>query len=214
MRLHYVFIGFVLLLAIATFAQAATPLRFQEGVDYELITPAQPTADPAKVEVLEAFWYGCPHCYRFQPFIERWLQTKPENVNYVRLPAVLNESWVLHTRAYYTEEALGITDKIHTDLFHAIHRDKRRIDTEQSLMEFFTARGVSEDQFRSTFHSFAVESKVQRARQMTQRYGIDGTPSVVINGKYRTGPGMTRSYDRLIDVMNYLVAQESRTLAK
>jgi len=214
MQIHNSLISFILLLTVATFAQAATPLRFQEGVDYELITPAQPTADPAKVEVLEAFWYGCPHCYRFQPFIERWLQTKPENVDFVRLPAVLNESWALLTRAYYTEEALGVTDKVHADLFNAIHRDKRRFDTEQALMEFFAAHGVSEDQFRNTFHSFAVESKVQRARQMTQRYGIDGTPSVVINGKYRTGPGMTRSYDRLIDVMNYLVAQESRALAK
>jgi thiol:disulfide interchange protein DsbA len=214
MRLHNTLIGCLLLLTTATLAQAATPLHYQEGVDYELVSPAQPTTDPAKVEVVEAFWYGCPHCYRFQPFIDRWQVAKPENVNYVRLPAVLNESWVLHTRAYYAAEALGVTDKIHADLFHAIHRDKRRFDTEQSLMEFFAARGVSEDQFRSAFHSFAVDGKVQRARQLTQRYGLEGTPSVVINGKYRTSPSMTRSYDRLIDVMNYLVAQESRALAK
>jgi len=213
MRLYTVLIGSLVLLAAAA-AQAALPLRFQEGVDYELVTPAQPTADPAKVEVVEAFWYGCPHCYRFQPFLDRWLQTKPENVDYVRLPAILNESWALHTRAYYTEEALGVTDKIHASLFDAIHRDKRRFDTEKALMDFFVSHGVSEDQFRNAFDSFAVAGKVQRARQLTQRYGIDGTPSVIINGKYRTGPGMTRSYDRLIDVMNFLIAQESRSLAK
>jgi len=206
-------VGLLLLLSSTAFAQV-TPLRFQEGVDYELISPAQPTADPAKVEVVEVFWYGCPHCYRFQPYMERWLRTKPENVNYVRLPAVLNESWALLTQAYYAEEALGITDKTHADLFNAIHRDKRRLDTEKSLTEFFVAHGVGADQFRNAFHSFAVESKVQRARQLTQRYGIDGTPSVVINGKYRTGPGMTRSYDRLLEVMDFLVALESRSPAK
>lgn len=214
MPLHKFVTALLLSLFIIAPALAAVPLRFQEGVDYELISPPQPTADPAKVEVVEAFWYGCPHCYRFQPYIERWLQSKPENVVYIRLPAVLNESWALLTQAYYAEEALGVTDKIHADLFRAIHLDKRRFDTEQSLMEFFAAHGVSEDQFRNTFHSFAVEGKVQRARQQTRRYGIDGTPSVIINGKYRTGPGMTRSYERLVEVMNFLVAQESRTPAK
>ncbi|MBK9131899.1 MAG: thiol:disulfide interchange protein DsbA/DsbL [Gammaproteobacteria bacterium] len=213
MRLDKILIGSLLLLT-AVVAQAAVPLRFQEGVDYELVTPAQPTADRTKVEVIEVFWYGCPHCYRFQPYIERWLQTKPDNVDYLRLPAVLNESWALGTQAYYTEEALGVTDKLHAALFDAIHRDKRRLDSEQDMMKFFVEHGVSEDQFRDAYHSFGVESKVQRARQMTQRYGIDGTPSVIINGKYRTGPGMTRSYERLLDVMNFLVAQESRSLAK
>lgn len=213
MQLHKILIGPLLLLTTVA-VQAAGPLRFQEGVDYELVSPAQPTADPTKVEVIEAFWYGCPHCYRFQPYIERWLQTKPDNVDYIRLPAVLNESWALATQAYYTEEALGITDKIHIALFDAIHRDKRRLDTKKDLMKFFGEHGVSEDQFNNAFDSFSVESKVQRARQMTRRYGIDGTPSVIINGKYRTGPGMARSYERLIDVMNFLVAQESRSLAK
>jgi thiol:disulfide interchange protein DsbA len=183
-------------------------------VDYELVSPAQPTANPAKVEVIEVFWYGCPHCYRFQPYINAWARTKPDNVDYIRLPAVLNENWAIHAQAYYTEEALGVTDKIHADLFDAIHRDKRRIDSEKSLQDFFVAHGVSADQFRNTFHSFAVDSKVQRARQMTQRYGIDGTPSIIINGKYRTGPGMTQSYERLIDVMNFLIAQESHPAAK
>jgi thiol:disulfide interchange protein DsbA len=214
MSLHKLLAGFLLSLTIIAPALAAVPLRFQEGVDYELVSPAQPTANPAKVEVIEVFWYGCPHCYRFQPYINAWARTKPDNVDYIRLPAVLNENWAIHAQAYYTEEALGVTDKIHADLFDAIHRDKRRLDSEKSLMDFFVAHGVSEDQFRNTFHSFAVDSKVQRARQMTQRYGIDGTPTVIINGKYRTGPGMTQSYERLIDVMNFLIAQESHPAAK
>lgn len=204
----------LLLLSAAVPTLAAAQLLYQEGVDYELVTPAQPTADPAKVEVVEAFWYGCPHCYRFQTYINRWLETKPDNVAYVRLPAILNENWAIHTRAYYTQEALEVTDKIHDDLFDAINRDKRRIDTEEALMEFFAVRGVGKDQFRDAFRSFAVEGKVQRARQMTRRYGIDGTPSVIINGKYRTSPSMAKSYERLIDIINFLVAQESRALAK
>lgn len=200
----------LLLLATPFVAHSATsPLKYQEHDSYERIVPPQPTANPAKVEVVEVFWYGCPHCFRFQPYIQRWLLTKPDYVDYIRLPAILNESWAIHARAYYTAEALGVLEKTHEALFDAIHVKKQRLDTEDALADFYAQYGVDKKQFKSTFESFAVTTKVNRARELTQRYGIDGTPTMVINGKYRTGPGMTGGYDTLIDVVNYLAEQEA-----
>ena len=128
---------------------------------------------------------------------------------HIRLPAILNESWAIHARAYYTAEALGVLEKTHEALFDAIHVKKQRLDTEDALADFYAQYGVDKKQFKSTFESFAVTTKVNRARELTQRYGIDGTPTMVINGKYRTGPGMTGGYDTLIDVVNYLAEQEA-----
>lgn len=192
-------------------AGASWAAGFEEGAAYEKVVPAQPTAHQDQVEVVEVFWYGCPHCHRFQPYLERWLDEHSEGIDYVRLPAVLRESWAIHARAYYTAEALGVVDKIHADLFDAIHNDNRRIDTEESLMAFFAERGVDEEAFRRTFHSFAVDSKIRRARLLTRRYGVSGTPAVVVNGKFRTGPVMAGSYDNLTTIMSYLVSEEQRS---
>ena len=186
---------------------------FKEGVDYKRLKSPEPTSDSSKVEVVEVFWYGCPHCHRFQPYIQDWLKTKPANVAYVRMPAILRDDWALHARAFYTAETLGILDKIHEPMFHAIHDEKRYLFSEDALMEFFAEFGVPNDVFRKTFHSFAVDSKVRRARQMTKRYQIPGTPAVVINGKYITGPAMAKGFANMIKVINYLVAKESAKLA-
>jgi thiol:disulfide interchange protein DsbA len=197
----------VLLLLPLSFAGATT---FVEGKDYRVLPQAQPTTNPDRIEVLELFWYGCPHCHRFEPYIEKWLKTKPDNVDFVRMPAILREKWSLHARAYYTAETLGIVDKIHKPLFDAIHVEKRYLFDEDSLMQFFSEFGVSNEEFRNTFHSFAVDSKVRRARQMSKRYMATGTPAVVVNGKYLTGPGMAKGFANLIKVINFLVAREEK----
>lgn len=200
----------LLLMPLLSFA--AGPVKYQEGQAYQRIVPAQPTANPQKVEVVEVFWYGCPHCHRFQPYVERWLLGEPENVEFVRLPAILSEKWAIHARAYYAAEALGVLERIHPKLFDAIHVDKERLDTEQSLADFFVRQGVDREAFLEAFNSFAVNSKVSRARELTRRYGIEGTPAVVINGKYRTSPAAAGSFETLIDIMDYLVAREAAAL--
>lgn len=187
----------------------ASAITFKEGEAYKVLPQAQPTMNPNHVEVVELFWYGCPHCHKFEPYIDKWLETKPDNVDFIRMPAVLREDWALHARAYYTAETLGILDKIHKPLFDAIHVEKRYLFSEDALMQFFEEFGVSEKDFRNTFHSFAVDSKVRRARQMSKRYMAMGTPAVVVNGKYLTGPGMAKGFDNLIEVINFLVAKES-----
>lgn len=195
------------LLLLIQFPVTADP-AFEEGVSYVKIVPAQPTSEPDKIEVVELFWYGCPHCHRFQPYVENWLKNKPANIDYIRLPAILRDSWALHARAFYTAEALGKLDEIHEPLFDAIHKEKRDLDSEQTLSAFFAEHGVDPAEFRKVFHSFTVESKVRRAHQMTRRYRTQGTPSVVVNGKYRSDPGLARGFDKLIQVIDYLVEKE------
>lgn len=194
------------LLLIPALVQAA---EFEEGRHYSRIVPAQPTDAKGKVEVVELFWYGCPHCHRFQPYLERWSKRLPDDVEFRRMPAVLAEHWAIHTRAYYAAEALGALDKIHKPLFDAIHAQKRRLDTEERLMEFFAEHGVSKEDFKKTFHSFAVEAKVRRAVEMSRRYNTEATPSVVINGKYIVNSGQTDgNFNTMMKVINFLVEKE------
>lgn len=200
---------FVLLLPLVSFAAGAPADKYSENKAYVRIQPPQPTADPSRVEVVEVFWYGCPHCHSFQPYVERWLLTKPDNVSFTRLPAVLSERWAIHARAYYTAEALGVLEKVHPLLFDAKARPR---DTEDTLAEFFEKNaGIDRARFLSTFKSFAVDAKVARARDMTRRYGIEGTPAMVINGKYRTGPDMAGSFENLIGVVDFLADREAAT---
>jgi len=118
----------LLVVAIATAAVLglASASRVMAAEGYEMVTPAQPTTSKDKVEVVELFWYGCPHCYKFEPYVERWLKRKPKNVKFVRMPGVFRASWEIHARAYYTAEILGVVDKVHKPMFEAIHEQKRR----------------------------------------------------------------------------------------
>lgn len=197
----------LLVTLIPLFAQAAS---YEEGTDYQRIVPAQPTEAPnGKVEVVEMFWYGCPHCFRFQPYMERWAKNLPADVEYRRMPAILGENWAFLAKAYYTAEALGITERVHRPLFDAIHAQKRRMDSEERLQEFFVEQGVSKEDFKKTFNSFWVDAKVRNAAEMSRRYQTQATPSVVINGKYIVNPDNTHgNFNTMIKVMDYLIAKE------
>ena len=207
MRSVIAFLVALLLLPGAAMA-AAQSASFREGVDFKHIEPEQPTASGKKIEVIEVFWYGCPHCFHFQPYIEQWARKLPADVDYVRMPAILNASWETGARAFYTAEALGVLDRVHEPIYDAIHEKRQRLTSEGAFAKFFTGFGVDEQDFHKTFNSFAVDSKVRRAQQMTRRYRVEGTPSVVINGRWLTGPGMTGSYEKLLQVMDFLIAKE------
>ena len=180
-----------------------------ESTAYEIITPAQPTHDPAKIEVIEFFWYGCPHCYDFEPMLSKWKENLPANVEFIRLPAAFNETWTKHAKAYYTAEALGIVDKIHTDFFEAVQNKKEELETEEQLAKFFVAHGVKEADFHEAFNSFPVDAKIRQAPAMASRYGITGVPAIIINGKYKTNGKIAGSHEKMIEVMNQLIQQES-----
>jgi thiol:disulfide interchange protein DsbA len=180
-----------------------------EPVGYETLSPAQPTQNPDKIEVIEFFWYGCPHCYSFEPLLEKWVKTLPKNVEFIRQPAAFNELWSKHAKAYYTAEALGVVDKVHADFFDAVQNKKESLDTEEALAKFFAAHGVNEAQFHEAYNSFAVDTKMRNAPSMATRYGITGVPAIIINGKYKTNGTLAGSHEKMIEVMNKLIKQES-----
>jgi thiol:disulfide interchange protein DsbA len=195
--------------AFALLGVALSPV-FAAGDGYEMVTPPQPTTTKDKVEVVELFWYGCPHCYRLEPYVKRWLKKKPANVKFVRMPGMFRPSWEIHGRAYYTAEILGVVDKVHEPMFEAIHEQKRRLNNEAAIMALFRQHGVSEKDFKRVFRSFAVETKLRRAKDMGRRYGIKGVPAIIVNGKYRTSPQEAGGNAKIFRVVNKLIKQESK----
>lgn len=202
------FAALLLIIPLLACAQSA-PEQFQEGTQYQLITPAQPTDSGANVEVVELFWYGCPHCFHLEPTVTEWLKHKPSNVTFIRVPAVLNSSWELLTRAYYAAEDLGILNKIHGPLFHAIHEQHATMNTDKDVIAFFVAQGVAEADISDAMNSFSIETKLRRARQMGESYGITGVPAVIVNGKYRTNAGLAGSTENIFKVVDFLIKKES-----
>lgn len=196
------------LLLLAPLVQA----QFKEGVHYEVLSNPQPTADAGKIEVLELFWYGCPHCYHLEPELNAWLEKKPDDVNFVRMPAVLGPSWELHARAYYTAELLGVLDKVHTPLFESLHKARQRHRKQEDIKAFFLEQGVSAEDFDNTFNSFAVITKTNRAKQVRNLYGITGVPMLVVNGKYRTGAQQAGSNSAMLQVVDELVERERQAM--
>ena len=142
----------------------------------ELAKP-QPTQDPAKVEVIEFFWYGCPHCYYAEPGVAAWRKRQPAQVEFVRVPAIFNTRWAVLGRAFYAMQQLGLGEDVHRALFEAIHTDRKNFSDEASLTEFFASHGVPREKFAEAYHSFGVDSKTGRANQMTHDYGLEGVPS-------------------------------------
>ena len=187
----------------------AAPL-FSEKIHYESVVPAQPTSTGKKVEVVEMFWYGCPHCNALEPYVNRWLKKIPANAEFVRMPAIFRPQWEQHARAYYTAEILGVLDKIHSAMFEAIHGQKRKVNTDEEIKKFFMEHGVSDKDFSRVFRSFAVEAKIRRAKDMSQRYGIRGVPALIVNGKYRTSAQQAGGNAKIFRVVNFLVEKESQ----
>lgn len=196
------------LVAVTGLVSAA--INYKEKIHYERVVPVQPTSTEGKIEVVEMFWYGCPHCNNLEPYVERWLKKMPKKAEFVRMPAIFRPSWEIHARAYYTAEILGALDKTHRAMFAAIHGQKRKLGTEKEIMDFFAERGVSNKDFKRVFKSFAVEAKVRRAKDMSRRYGIKGVPSLIVNGKYRTGSTLAGNNANIFKVVNHLIKQESK----
>jgi thiol:disulfide interchange protein DsbA len=193
----------------ASAPSAVDSSKFKEGVQYYRLSPVQPTSTgPDKVEVAEFFMYSCPHCYHFDPYVEQWLKSIPDYIHFIRVPTVWNKMVKLHAQAYYTAQALGKLKEMHAAFFREMHVNNDYMQTEDSLADFFAKFGVSKKQFKETFDSFAVHEKVQRADELARRYGIDATPTMVVNGKYVTNASMTGGYDSLLELVSQLAASE------
>ena len=195
---------------LATFVlmTAATSAAIaQQG--YENLPNPVRTENPEKVEVLEFFWYGCPHCFQFEPHIKEWLETKPENVEFKSVAAPLNPAWKVHSQAFYAAEVLGVLDKFHEPMFNAIHRDKKSMRKPKDIAKLAESLGIDGDKFAKTMKSFAVDAKIRQSMQKAREVGITGVPTVVINGKYKTSGSVAGSYPNLINGLNRLIAEES-----
>jgi protein dithiol oxidoreductase (disulfide-forming) len=210
----------MLSLGSAALALAADPLLAQkkspeEGFEYKVLDPALPPDIPFKIEVLEFFWYGCPHCYAFEPIIEPWIKTLPSDVVFRRVPAVFYEAWVVHARLYYTLEVLGITERLHGAVFNAVHEQSKPLSNEAEIGAFLEANGVSHKAFADAWNSFTVQSRLKRSERLQSAYKIDGVPAMGVDGLYTTANTMMIDgrHESVPAVVDYLIG-EARKLRK
>ncbi len=181
--------GFVrsLIALTAALSLSLPALAQTAGKEYKLIEPAQMTDNPAKIEVVEFFSYGCPHCSDFHPLISAWAAKLPADVVFKRVPVSFGRAaWANTSKLFYTLEATGDLAKLDGDIFKAIHGDRVSLFDERVLKEWVAKKGVDPVKFSDTFNSFGVVSKVKRADQMAQAFRIEGVPSVAVDGKYLT----------------------------
>jgi thiol:disulfide interchange protein DsbA len=188
-----------MLFATAVFAQG-TP-------QYSELNPPQPTVaeEGKKIEVVEFFWYGCPHCYNIEPLVEKWQKTLPPEAVFRPFPAVFNARWGHDAAIFYTFEALGVLDKMHRPFFDAIHQNGLRTDDPKALAEWVKNHGMDPKKFEDTMKSFSVQAKVRRAAQLTAAYKIDGTPAFAVDGRYTVSAEQGGSREGMLKTVSYLV---------
>ena len=185
------------------------------GVEYRELATAQPTDAPGKIEVVEFFWYGCPHCYTFEPVLAPWLKKLPKDTHFRRIPAMFNEEYAQGARAYYALEAIGEEQRLHKALFDAVHTGARlRVADEAALTEWLGKHGVDTKKFAAAYRSFTVEGKLKRAAQLTQAYKIDGVPSMAVNGRYVVITDKISSFEHLLAITDYLIGQSRNKSGK
>jgi len=185
--------------------QACSADGFQEGVHYQTLAKPVVTSDPAKVEVLELFWYGCPHCDSLDPALKAWVQKLPGDVNFVRMPVVFGRSWEMHARMFWVAKNLGMLETIHEPLFNAIHREGQRLQRVDDVVAFFERYGVDPAIVKRELSGFATESALRLADARVRAYGIQGVPALVVNGQFVTGVSQAGGEDQLFKLLNELI---------
>lgn len=186
--------------------------EFIEGTHYHRISPVVATnVSEGKVEVVELFWYGCPHCFELEKYLKNWESDKPSYVEFVRIPAVLNKSWIPHARAYYALETMGQADRIHPIFFEAIHVQGRRLRDVESIGRFLSQYDIDTEEFEKAYSSFYVETKIKRAGQLTRDYGSRAVPTIIVNGKYRITASTAGGYEQMLELIERLSEEEEST---
>jgi thiol:disulfide interchange protein DsbA len=198
--------GLVLLSMVSggAFAQ----LAFIEGTDYQPITPPVKTSQPDAVVVTEIFWYGCPHCFRFEPYAQKLAAELPDGVVFEQVPSSINPRWTEHARAYYSFKLMGVLDKVHQQFFDAIHLKRQRMDNVDEIAQFVADQGLDEKVFREYYYSFPVETQIRKNIQKEKLYGHGGVPAVIVNGKYLVTGSLAGSNDRMVQIIKFLVDRE------
>jgi len=194
----------VLALGLAPFG-ALAQARPTAGLDYTELKPAQPVEVQGKIEVLEFFWYGCPHCYTLEPLLEKWIPTLPADAHFRRLPAVLSPGWANEAAVFYAFEALGVLGRLHRPFFDAIHRDRLKTRDPVSFNDWLQKNGVNVKKFDEAMKSFGVQSKLRRATQVSAAYRIDGTPALAVNGRYTVSAEQGRTQQGMLAIAEHLI---------
>ena len=192
---------------------ASSPFVYASGdhTHHGKVVKLDPAVPPlvdndARHEVVELFWYGCSHCFDFEPHINAWKKNKADDINFIRVPAIFNPRWEQHARAYYALELMGELDAGHDLLFSGIHEQGRALRDLDSMARFFAANGIDEVKFRESFNSFAVETKINRAKQLVRQYQVTGVPAVIIDGKYKTSASQAGGYPQVVTVIEELTS--------
>jgi protein dithiol oxidoreductase (disulfide-forming) len=200
------------LLALPAFCLAAAgEPRARLHYEYRLIDP-QPVSTVERLEVIEFFWYGCPYCFRLQAPLESWLRRKPADVVLLRVPAIFRESWVPHARLYYTLEILGEVERLHQAVYDSLHVDRENLTTADATADWAARRGIERERWLRAYHSPEVDRGIERSWSHTRRYAIQGTPSLVVDGRYLTSSGMSETVAGVIPILEdlILIARERR----
>jgi thiol:disulfide interchange protein DsbA len=200
--------GSTLLLPAFAQAQAKAP---KEGSDYLLLDRPAPTEAPAgKVEVVEFFWYNCPHCNSFEPQLTTWLEKMPKNVSFRRAPIAFRPDFEPQQRLYYVLEGMGRLGDLHAKVFHAIHAEKQTLNNAEQIANWIAKQGVDKVKFMQAYESFPGVTKVRKAVQLQDAYKVDGVPALGIAGKYYTSGSQAQSMERALSVVDYLVGMTSK----
>lgn len=181
---------------------------FVAGTHYEVLSTSIRTADPSKIEVAEFFWYGCPHCYHFEPNIQAWLKTKAKDVNFVQVPAMWHPDMELHAKMFFTAQQLNKLPELHEKFFNAMQVGKMKLNNKEEIGKLFSEQGVSAEAFNKTFDSFGTDSLVKQAQAKATGAKITGTPEILVNGKYRVSGKLAGSQSNMFKVVDFLVEKE------
>jgi len=187
---------------------AGAQMAFVEGTDYQAVSSPVDTGRPDKVVVTELFWYGCPHCFRFESYVESWSAQLPDGVVFEQVPSIVSAKWAEHARAYYAFQTMGVLEQVHRKFFDAIHLDRKRLDNLDAIAEFVAGQGIDEKAFREAYHSFPVETQLRKNLQKEKRYGHNGVPTIIVNGKYMVSTELARSFERMLQITDFLVSLE------
>ncbi len=186
--------------------------NFVAGKDYEILSTPVPIADNGKIEVVEFFWYGCNHCYSFEPIISSWKKTLANDVEFLPIPAVWAKNMEAHARMYYTIRAMGVEDQLHTPIFRVMNERRKRMSSLDEIATFMKEQGVDEEKFRKTYKAFGINSQVQQGMAKARAAGLRGTPELLVHGKYRVTGQMAGSQARMLTIANYLIEKERQNL--
>ena len=178
--------------------------KIEEGFDYRILPIAQPLESKGKVEAIEFFWYGCPHCYDFEPELMSWVKRQPKDVVFRRVPVAFRDDFMPHSQLFYALEALGKGDALNEKVMYAMHKENKRLLTESEIADWVASQGIDRNTFLATYRSFAVVSKARTAKQLTEAYRIDGVPTIVMQGKYVTSPSIAGTKAKATAVMDHL----------